>query len=789
MAVGPDGQPLRFDALPAAAAAALWADVTATPAKPLPRSLVLDAAAHGTIPLQVPWTWVEACCHVWPPGGTGLGPTAAVLLSLAAARRHSTGTPSSALALLDRFAGPVLSHVLLDLGLLADAYRGRRRRRLDDEVRMLCRCADAGVAADAIEPFVDHGGVDLLRAAVEECPDQLAEVARRFGSYLTEWAGGGGSVGAWMVRGHWATGWCRALVRLGPGLVDRLVRDVGAVLPAGAVATLVNRLGWELDAVPDERRPAAHAVLSAAVPALVRRLATTAVEDERHEIVKRFEAAVDVAEAAAAAALPAGIDARDLFAGLFAATAGGGVGWFVSHQNHRDRAVVAAVARGRVDRLLAVSQLPVDPEVGDQLFADDLAQLAAGWLLLCGIGPGVAEAASAAIGRPGMTLRGVRAVVRLGLCLRFHRGVDLRAALADVAGTAVGDPVAELVRWRGEVPRRVREIVGRPAALARELAGLGGRTDAGADRRAAHLRRQLADPAVVAAWVQRDLDKILPASLAEARLGRFEAVADAAVRGHFADVLGVTLPAGLSDRSRRDWDNALRLYLTVDHNRPRLRQLLRRESVGDRAWLASDPPNAAFLAGVARAGVDPAVWRGPMVRHVTDAGGRPLRVELETEPLHVLQMGNYFGTCLSEGQMNAFSTVANATDANKRVAYAYDGRGTVVGRKLLAMTPAGQVVGFRTYGTFDHADAPYPAAAGRPELKAVFDAFCGELARRCGATLHPYAPRSHPAPTSAELTLAAAWYNDGAEPFDPAVLPTAPRRSRKARQRRAGIPE
>ena len=365
------------------------------------------------------------------------------------------------------------------------------------------------------------------------------------------------------------------------------------------------------------------------------------------------------------------------------------------------------------------------------------------------------------------------AVARLGLCVRFHRRESLRASLADVAGDD-GDLLAELVRWRGTagLPGRVREAVERPDRLRRELAALADRPSPAAVRRADHLRQQLADPEAVADWVRRDLAKVLPAAVDEARLARLEAAAESAVRGHVRDVLGVDLPGGLTDAARRNWDNALGLYLTVDKNRARVRTLLRREAVGDRASVLAEPRNAAFLSAVAKAGVDVAAWRGPFARRVTDAAGSPLRFEVEPDPLHVLQMGNYFGTCLSRGDVNAFSTVANATDANKRVVYAYDGRGVVVGRKLLAMTTAGEIVGFATYGTGAPPATLEPdddaAEAARERFKALLDAFCGDLARHCGATLHRHGNRDgqwvDEPPTDA-LALAAEWYNDGAEPF------------------------
>ena len=790
VAAGPDGQPLRFETLAESAADALWADVATGPRRPLSPGTVLDAAAAGAIPLSVPWTWVETCCHVWPPGNTGLGPATAVLASLDIVRRHSLDVPV-ALAALDRFAGPLLAHALMELRLLADQHRTRRRERLDGEVGTLCKCLAAGMSVDEVAAFIELGAMDLLRDAADVLADQLLTIGRRFAGYLTEWSAGAAdarkAVERWRLTSHWATGWCRAFDVLGPTLLDRFVREIGATQLPSETAGLVYRLASDLHDTPAERRSEQRAILSAGVPLVVERLSAAAGVPARAVITEQFCAAFAAADVAATAGLPIGTDARDLFAAVFVA---GKTRKFLDYLGHADQVAMAGLAMGNADRLAALARLPGNGAVNGGVSAVDAAHVGAGWAFLRGLDQRLAQAVSAAVGRELMTMRVVRAVARLGLCLRFHRGDDLRASLAGGLATADGpeDPLAELARWRGDLPGRVREALERPAALRRELDGLQRKRDLSdsAARRVEHLRRQLADPAALVAWVGRDLAKVLPAALDEARIARLEATADGAIRGHFRDVLGVRLPADLSPAAQRKWDNALRLYLTVDRNRIRLRWLLRRESRGDRSWMTTEPRNAAFLAAVARSGVDVAVWRGAMVRHAVNGAGRPLRIELETDPLHVLQMGNHFGTCLSEGNMNAFSTVANATDANKRVAYVYDGRGTVVGRKLLVMTTRGQIVGFRTYGTSDGPDAPdidrSAAEKDHNHLKRLLDGFCGELARLCGANLHPCDGGAVDEPDSDEMRLAAEWYNDGAEPFDPRHTVRAVGRSGIARK-------
>jgi hypothetical protein len=127
--------------------------------------------------------------------------------------------------------------------------------------------------------------------------------------------------------------------------------------------------------------------------------------------------------------------------------------------------------------------------------------------------------------------------------------------------------------------------------------------------------------------------------------------------------------------------------------------------------------------------------------------GGVVRLHLETDPLRVLQMGNYFGTCLSAGDFNAFSTVPNAAEQNKRVLYARDAAGRVIGRKLVGVTTEGTLVGFHTYTSL----------AGEAENRAVracVGRYLRDFAGRCALPLAD----SGTVPT----LFAEDWYDDGA---------------------------
>ena len=110
-------------------------------------------------------------------------------------------------------------------------------------------------------------------------------------------------------------------------------------------------------------------------------------------------------------------------------------------------------------------------------------------------------------------------------------------------------------------------------------------------------------------------------------------------------------------------------------------------------------------------------------------------------------MGNYFDTCLSRGDCNSFSTVANACELNKRVIYAVNTAGRVVGRKLLAINTEGRLVGFRTYTSMSDTTT-------NRALRLVFRRYCEEIATSCNLQLADDG--------EVPLLFAENWYDDGA---------------------------
>lgn len=226
-----------------------------------------------------------------------------------------------------------------------------------------------------------------------------------------------------------------------------------------------------------------------------------------------------------------------------------------------------------------------------------------------------------------------------------------------------------------------------------------------------------------------------------ARLEALEAAADAVLPTAVADELALPSlpPWALEER-------VLSILVPLNALPTPIRRLARtiiHARAGAPPWdLREHPANAAFLAMLRERGLDPAPWLdGIGTVEVAEGEGR-LRLALEDDPLELFHMGRHFGTCLSPGQCNFFSVFANAADVNKRVLYARDAHGKVLGRRLLCLTQEGALLAFHAYC--------HDASSGFAEASADF---ARRLAQAMGTGVvgRGTVPR----------LLAPDWYDDG----------------------------
>ncbi|MFQ5570252.1 MAG: hypothetical protein ACE5G0_11295 [Rhodothermales bacterium] len=172
-------------------------------------------------------------------------------------------------------------------------------------------------------------------------------------------------------------------------------------------------------------------------------------------------------------------------------------------------------------------------------------------------------------------------------------------------------------------------------------------------------------------------------------------------------------------------------------------RLLRRRC-GPPPWnLYEDPANQAFLARLRDRGVNTDPWMHPPEPRVwTGQNERQVRLVFEEDPLEIFQMGEHFKTCLSPGSVNFFSVFANAADVNKRVVYARDEQGRVVGRCLLALSESGGVLTFEPYCH---------------DRSLGFDKMMGQLAEDLAARMETVVISQG----KVSCLVASEWYDDG----------------------------
>lgn len=141
-------------------------------------------------------------------------------------------------------------------------------------------------------------------------------------------------------------------------------------------------------------------------------------------------------------------------------------------------------------------------------------------------------------------------------------------------------------------------------------------------------------------------------------------------------------------------DHALALLASIGENRRGLARLLRAYAAGDRDVVERHPASRAWLARHPH--LDPARWREGIVLDRA-IGGRALRLAIEQDPLEVLRLGTYVGSCRALGGGFDVDAAGIALDVNKRVVYARDAAGSVVARQLVAVSEAGELVGYWVY--------------------------------------------------------------------------------------------
>jgi hypothetical protein len=262
-----------------------------------------------------------------------------------------------------------------------------------------------------------------------------------------------------------------------------------------------------------------------------------------------------------------------------------------------------------------------------------------------------------------------------------------------------------------------------------------------------HAASPLADPALAQASIERLCELVTPIARTggpnpirralRRHLAGEAALGDVQLRGHrdriVAELDLVRLAAirqavervlaarvGIETIETPTVRHALAMLSSVDVHRRQLRRLLAATLAGDTTWRLRHPRTIAWLAK--HPTLDTAAWLDGIELRCEIAGLGEVRIAVEKEPLEALKLGTYVGSCLGRGGKLEYSAAAVVLDVNKQVVYARDARGAVVGRQLVAISEAEQLVCFSVYGTA-------PRELLEPVFRDYDQAFAARLAR------------------------------------------------------------
>ena len=189
--------------------------------------------------------------------------------------------------------------------------------------------------------------------------------------------------------------------------------------------------------------------------------------------------------------------------------------------------------------------------------------------------------------------------------------------------------------------------------------------------------------------------------------------------------------------------HAVRLLAGLDGgNRKGLRRFLLAYCHDRRDTSAHHPLNRAWWARHPR--IDAQAWR----TNPPATGTAEIALAFETDPLEILMLGTYVGSCLGLGGLCDYSAVACLLDANKQVVYARNAAGHVLARQLLAIDEDDRLVCF----------AVYPVTTSE-ELLSAFHAFDEALASAMGIEI--YRHQDNQERYQVATILAQEWWDDG----------------------------
>lgn len=156
----------------------------------------------------------------------------------------------------------------------------------------------------------------------------------------------------------------------------------------------------------------------------------------------------------------------------------------------------------------------------------------------------------------------------------------------------------------------------------------------------------------------------------------------------------------------------------------------------------SAPANRRWVEQARQAGIKTDVWLSGIAACEFDHPSLgALTIDIERDPLEVMKIGAWFATCLSPHDMNFFSTVVIAADANKHVLVVRTPRGEPIARRIVAIDRNMRLWAFRLY-----------AHQRDPAIESAVEGHIARLSQRCGIVSGGIA--------DVESLTASEWYDD-----------------------------
>lgn len=190
--------------------------------------------------------------------------------------------------------------------------------------------------------------------------------------------------------------------------------------------------------------------------------------------------------------------------------------------------------------------------------------------------------------------------------------------------------------------------------------------------------------------------------------------------------------------------HAVRLLAGLDGNRKGLRRFLLNFCQGRADSYIDHPLNRAWFALHPR--IDAQIWGRDTLSRAME-GADEIVLALETDPLEILMLGTYVGSCLGIGGLCDYSAVACLLDANKQVVYARNAAGAVLARQLLAIDEQDRLICF----------AVYPVTASKT-LVSAFHAFNHTLAKALDIAIYT---QQGDEKYDIAAVVAQDWWDDG----------------------------